>query len=152
VRRPLPALLLVAALLAGCGDAETPTTSAPATAASTRAAAEPELARAPRRPGEIVLRGDASPRVHGPIELDGRYQVRFQQYAPEDPNLDFADQTTFVVDLEDEAGGPPTQLFHAAAAAGARRIELHGRRSVNVSFGDFPYVVRFTPVGRSRAG
>ena len=38
-----------------------------------------------------------------------------------------------------------TALLDAARASGRRELEISGRRFVEVSFGDFPYVVRFTP-------
>src|SRR4051794_12302272 len=135
-------LAIVAALaaVAGCG-AETST--APRGVAALDAKARPALARRPARPGEVVLRGDASPRTHRGLALDGTYLVRFQQYAPEDPRLDFGAETPFVADLR----GPRTvKLFHAAAPRGSTRVKLAGRYAVDVSYGDFPYVLRFTPV------
>jgi hypothetical protein len=133
------------AALAGCGSSssahERPTTAAPAPAPA------PALATRPAAPGEFVLRGDASPATHGPYEFAGRYLVRFEQYAPEDAALDFAGQTPFTASLTPRAGDPrgATALFGAARASGRREIEVSGRRFVEVSFGDFPYVVRFTP-------
>ena len=135
------ALAACAIMAAGCG-AETST--APRGVAALDAKARPALARAPAKPGEVVLRGDASPGTHRGLALDGTYIVRFQQYAPEDPRLDFAGETPFVADLR----GPRTvKLFHAAAARGSTRVKLAGRYNVDVTFGDFPYVLRFTPVG-----
>lgn len=134
-------LLLPLLVLAGCGsDASTPSTT------STASSAKPALATAPPRSGEIVLQGELSPKTHGPIELDGRYEVRFRQYDPTNPDVAFADQTPFVVDLQKRQGVPAIPLFKDAAAQGATTKELHGRFWVDVSFGDFPYVVRFTPV------
>jgi hypothetical protein len=37
-------------------------------------------------------------------------------------------------------------LFHSASRTGRRTLALHGRLFVDVSFGDFPYAMRFTPV------
>src|SRR4051794_30934956 len=126
-------------VLAGCGG---DTTTAPRGAAALDAKARPALARASARPGEVILRGDASPRTHRGVALHGDYVVRFQQFAPEDPRLDFGGETAFVVTLR----GPRTvPLFHAAAATGSKRVHLDGRYDVDVSFGDFPYVIRFTP-------
>ena len=73
--------------------------------------------------------------------------MRFEQYAPEDPALDFAGQTPFTASLTPREGDPrgATKLFGAARAGGRRELEIRGRRFVDVSFGDFPYVVRFTP-------
>jgi hypothetical protein len=132
------ALLSVVAL-AGCGGDAAPPAPAPQGPA-------PALATAPPRSGEVVLRGELSPRVHGPLALDGRYRVRFVQYAPEDARTDFTAQTPFVVDLRRAADRPGQRLFRAARAAGQRTLTLHGRYLVDVSFGDFPYVLRFTRV------
>jgi hypothetical protein len=135
---------LVAGLAAGCGNAAD-TGAAPARGAAALKG-DPALGRAPRGAGEILLRGDASPRTHGPITLDGRYLVRFEQYAPEDPRLDFRSQTAFVADLERQAGIPAVKLFRTARASGRRTVTVHGRFLLDVSFGDFPYVLRLTPV------
>ena len=135
---------LLALVVAACGDGDgsstTSTTAAPA------GAALPALARQPRRAGEILFNGEASPASHGPFSLDGRYVVRFEQFAPEDPKLDFSGQTPFTANLRpagSRAAG--TKLFGAAAASGRRELERKGRFVLDVSFGDFPYAVRFTP-------
>lgn len=142
-RRHLVPLALAALLpLAGCGGRAQTTTPA-----STAAGAKPALATAKAGPGETVLQGDLSPKTHGPVTFDGRYEIRFQQYDPTDPGVRFADQTPFVVDLEKREGVPAMHLFKRAAATGHTTRELHGRYYVDVSFGDFPYVVRFTPAG-----
>lgn len=130
--------------LAGCGNSG----EQPATATS--AADVPALASAQRQPGEVVLRGELSPATHGPVDLAGRYRVRFVQHAPEDPHLDFAGQTAFVATLR-RAGSPraaPVDLFHKAGRTGERRLTLDGRYLVEVAFGDYPYVIRFTPASR----
>jgi hypothetical protein len=36
-------------------------------------------------------------------------------------------------------------VYRGARAAGRTTVRLHGRYLVEVQFGDFPYVVRFTP-------
>jgi hypothetical protein len=144
--------LAAALALAGCGGARAPGT-APGTGAAGAAveAARPALALAARRPGEIVVQGDASPGTHGPFSFDGRYTVRFEQIAPEDPRLDFGAETAFVADANRQAGQPGAgsrRLFRAAARTGARSVTLRGRFYVDVSFGDFPYAIRFTPTDR----
>ncbi|WP_272477930.1 hypothetical protein [Baekduia alba] len=149
MRRSATSLLCAAllAVLVGCGDdADSSSGAKPKGDAALRS--DPPLARAPRRAGEVVLRANASPQAHGPVALDGRYRVRFVQYAPEDPTLDFTTQTAFVADLQTPAGRPAEPLFKAAAAAGATTIDVHGRFLVDVSFGDFPYVLRFSPAGK----
>ena len=136
-------LLLAAPALAGCGD------DGSSTSVTTATTALPALARSPRAPGEIVVSGDASPSTRGPYTFSGRYVVRFEQHAPENPNLDFTSQTPLSAALVrnegDEAGA--VKLFEAAARSGRREITIHGRYVVDVSFGDFPYVIRFTPRG-----
>ena len=126
--------------VAGCGGtAAEPPRSTPA---PTQAAATPEV------PGEIVVSGEASPASHGPYDFKGEYTVSFEQSAPEDPTLDFTTQTAFVADLNREAelpGSDSIKLFEAAKASDERTLKLDGRFYVDVSFGDFPYVVRFTP-------
>jgi len=149
VRRLAAVLLLVAmaAAPAACGGSAGGATSA----GTAPPKAQPALARAPRRPGEILVRGDASPASHGPFALRGRYVVRFEQVAPEDPELDFATQTAFVASLDRRAevqDGDSVRLFRAAARTGRRQLSLHGRYFLDVSFGDFPYAIRLTPVAR----
>lgn len=150
-RRTVIALLSGALLATACGGgggaaggASTP--SGGGDGAPT--AATPALAKAPKRPGEIVVRGEASPASHGPFSLDGRYTVRFEQIAPEDPNLDFGAQTAFVAALDrrpQQEGAGTIRLFRDAARTGRKAITARGRYYVDVSFGDFPYAVRFTP-------
>ena len=96
----------------------------------------PALAEAPKRPGEILVQGEASPASHGPFALDGRYIARFEQIAPEDPNLDFAGQTAFVAVARPHSRSrrapARSRLFRAAARTGrhevtAARAVLHRR-------------------------
>jgi hypothetical protein len=139
-------LLIAMAALAGCGSGGGSSSSA---ATTTTTAALPALVRRAPARGEIVVRGEASPATHGPYSFSGRYLVRFQQYAPEDPKLDFASQTPFTASLVRHEGDPKgaVKLFEAAAPSGRRELTIRGRYVVEVSFGDFPYVVRFTPRG-----
>ena len=97
-----------------------------------------------------MIRGELSPASHGPYEFDGRYRVAFEQYAPEDPKLDFSRQTSFVATLDVEAEierRGSVKLFEISCRTGRRRLEIRGRYFVDVSFGDFPYVIRLTPLG-----
>jgi hypothetical protein len=140
----VPALAATAAVAACGGSAPTAGTAPVATGDTAR----PRVLEAPRVAGEIVVHGDASPASHGPFAFDGRYTVRFEQIAPEDPHLDFTGQTAFVamVDrLPEQEGAGTVKVFSAAARTGRTRVTLHGRLYVDVSFGDFPYAIRFTP-------
>jgi hypothetical protein len=136
---------VAAVVVTGCGGGQ-----AAAPTPQPTSSAVPELARAPKRDGEIVIRGDLTPDSHGPYDFSGDYTVRFEQYAPEDPNTDFASMTTFVTTLDREkeiAAESSIPLFKAAARARTRRIRITGRYYVDASFGDYPYVIRFTPRG-----
>jgi hypothetical protein len=140
---PRPTPILVALFFCGCGATAAKPTPPP-NSAKTKVA----LLQTPKRPGEIIVRGDLSPASHGPFTFHGRYVVRFEQFAPEDPNVDFAGQTAFVVDLDRHAETPEPgsiRLFRAARRTSRRTLTLHGRLFVDVSFGDFPYAIRFTP-------
>ena len=137
-------LLAALAVLAGCGSNAMKGTPPPK-ASSVKVA----LLAAPKRPGEVIVRGDLSPATHGPYAFDGRYRVRFEQFAPEDPRMNFADQTAFVAMLDRHAGEDDSgsvRLFRAARRTSARTVTVHGRYFVDVNFGDFPYAMRFTPV------
>ena len=138
------ALVAALALLAGCGG-EAATRTRPPDPAKAKVA----LLQAPKGAGEVIVRGDLSPASHGPYAFDGRYVVRFEQFAPEDPHVDFAAQTAFVATLDRNAeqdGPGSVTLFHAARRTGRRTLALHGRFFVDVSFGDFPYAIRITPL------
>jgi hypothetical protein len=141
VLRRLP--IVIALVLCACGDTATKRTPPPSAAKASVA-----LLRAPKRPGEVIVRGDLSPASHGPFTFDGRYVVRFEQFAPEDPHVDFSGQTSFVASLDrrpDTTGGGSIRLFEAARRTSRRTLTIHGRLYVDVSFGDFPYAIRFTP-------
>jgi len=142
-RRAVP-LVAALVLLAGCGsEAATPTR--PPDPAKAKVA----LLQAPKRAGEVIVRGDLSPASHGPYAFDGRYVVRFEQFAPEEPDVDFTAQTAFVATLDrnaEEDGPGSIGLFHAARRTGRKTLALHGKLFVDVSFGDFPYAIRITPL------
>ena len=109
-----------AARAAAASDAAKPAASRPI-----RPRRKVALLQAPKRPGEVIVRGDLSPASHGPYAFDGRYVVRFEQFAPEDPNLDFTAQTAFVATPRPpRRGGRPGQrdaLPRRAAARAAGR-------------------------------
>jgi hypothetical protein len=145
-RRALLAILLGTCIAgSGCGDGGTVGGQAPPATTVT-----PQLAKGPKAEGEIVVRGEASPGSHGPYELSGTYAARFEQYAPEDPSLDFAAQTPFSARLDPHASSDAgarkaVPLFEAAARTGTATVRAHGRLWIDVEFGDFPYVIRLTP-------
>jgi len=153
-RRTVITLLLATALITSAcgGGAGAPGRNTVAGAAGDAPPnARPALARAPERPGEILVQGDLSPGSHGPFTLRGRYTARFEQIAPEDPNVDFKGQTAFVAALDrraqvEDAG--TVRLFRAAARTGRREITARGRYFIDVSFGDYPYALRLTPAGQ----
>jgi hypothetical protein len=143
-RRIAPGVIAALVLATGCGGKTERPTPPP-----DPAKAKVALLQAPKRPGEIVVRGDLSPASHGPYAFDGRYLVRFEQFAPEDPSTNFSEQTAFVAALDrraEQEGPGSVALFHAARRTSRRTVTLHGRLFVDVSFGDFPYAIRFTPV------
>lgn len=131
-------------MLAACGsdDPEPPPTG------GAGAPGAPSLLERELQPGEVMVDAEASPQIDGPYRFDGRYRVRFVQYAPEAPGRGFADQTPFVASLRAAADprAKPIPLFHAAAKSGQRSLEIHGRYLVEVAFGDFPFVLRLTPL------
>lgn len=139
------ALFALVPAIAACGGAD----GGVATTATAPAGPLPVLATRPATAGEIVVRGDVSPATRGPYAFDGRYLVRFEQYAPEDAALHFASQTPFSVSLTPRRDDPrgAIKLFEAAARSGRREMTISGRYFVSVDFGDFPYVVRVTPRG-----
>jgi hypothetical protein len=151
-RRTVIVLLAAAALASACGGGSSGGGPAPgASGDGVPADAKPALARAAKRPGEVLVDGQASPASHGPFTLRGRYVIRFEQIAPEDPKLDFATQTPFVaaLDRKAEQDGPGSvRLFRTAARTGRKEMRLSGRFFIDVSFGDFPYAVRLTPADR----
>ena len=146
--RRVPSIVLVIACIAaaGCGNGGKLAGEAPPTTSTVT----PELARKPKAEGEIVVRGEASPASHGPYDLSGTYTARFEQYAPEDPHLDFAAQTPFTAHLDphadsDAGARKAVALFQTAAHSGTATVRARGRLWIDVEFGDFPYVIRLTP-------
>jgi hypothetical protein len=150
--RALLLLPVLAVTLSACGggDGDDDAAPIPRTATLTTAAAAklPELARTALEPGEVLFTGKASRTTHGSFPLDGSYVVRFEQFAPEDPEKDFSKETAFTARLRPSSSSSEgVKLFGAAAASGETEITRHGRYSLDVMFGDFPYAVRFTPRG-----
>ena len=111
----------------------------------------PRRSRRSRRPrARSSCAGRRRPARTAPYELSGTYTARFEQYAPEDPNLDFAAQTPFVARLDphadsDAGAKKAVPLFETAAHTGTATVRANGRLWIDVEFGDFPYVIRLTP-------
>lgn len=148
VRRSVPLLAVVGccAIAVGCGNGAMVSGAAPPPTSTV----DPALAKAPKQDGEIIVRGEASPGSHGPFQLKGTYTARFEQYAPEDPKLDFAAQTPFTARLDphvasDSDTRKTIPLFETAAGSGTATVHANGRLWIDVEFGDFPYVIRLTP-------
>jgi hypothetical protein len=138
------ALFVLTIVVAGCGGKS----ATPPPAAGPTAPGAPALLKQKVQKGEVMVDAEYSPHRDGPYRLDGTYLVRFAQYDPEAPRMSFAGQTPFVAYLTGPGRRPQKiTLFHQAAAGGKRTMRLHGKYFVEVSFGDFPYVLRFTPTG-----
>ncbi len=138
------ALLALTLVAAGCGGTNAP----PPPAAGPTAQGAPALLKQRVQKDEVLVDAEYSPHRDGPYSFDGTYLVRFAQYDPEAPRMSFADQTPFVAYLAGLGRRPKRiVLFHQSAAGGGRTMRLHGNYFVEVSFGDFPYALRFTPTG-----
>jgi hypothetical protein len=138
------ALLALTLVIGACGGKSA---TAPPAAGPTSPAA-PALLKQKVEKGEVMVDAEYSPHRDGPYRFDGSYLVRFAQYDPEAPRTSFGDQTPFVAYLTGLGRRPKKiALFHQAAAGDKRTMRLHGKYFVEVSFGDFPYVLRFTPTG-----
>jgi hypothetical protein len=127
---PTTALVALAAVAAGCGGQ-----------AASEVATTPPEKRTITRPDQIVLRGDYAPDSHGPLELDGRYTVRFTQRGA---GVDFSREVPFTAHLErPTTGGPPPKipLFKKASRSGSTTITVHGSYDVVIDFGDSPYAI-----------
>ena len=108
--------------------------------------------RSPRRrsgPARSSCRARRRPPRTGRSRSTAATSVRFEQIAPEDPNLDFATQTAFVATARPHS--PAGGRRHGAPVPRRRPHRPHGRSRrtaayyIDVSFGDFPYAIRLTP-------
>jgi hypothetical protein len=138
-------LVLGTMVVAGCGGGMSNSTPV---AAGPHAPGAPPLLKRKLHKGEVMVDAEYSPQREGPFDFHGRYTVRFAQYAPEAARVNFGGQVPFVAYL---VGIDPRSkkigLFHLATAHGQKTLTLDGRYFVEVAFGDFPYVLRFTPRG-----
>ena len=143
--RRAKALIVAIVLLAGCGSEAKPPTKPPDPAKSQVA-----LLKAPKRPGEILLSAGTSPprrtaRTPSTVATScasssSRPRTPTSTSPPRRPSWRRLDRRP-----RWKARAACT-LFHAASRTGRRTLALHGRLFVDVSFGDFPYAMRFTPV------
>src|SRR5262245_8739569 len=86
---PAACAAFVLMTLAGCGgDSPEPPPTGGAGSPGAPAMLSQEL-----KPGEVMVEAEASPQIDGPYRFDGRYRVRFVQYAPEAPGRSFGGQT-----------------------------------------------------------
>src|SRR5262249_19664128 len=86
-----------------------------------RKAAPPMLATRPRKPGEIILVGRATPRIYGPYSFPpGGFIARFQEFDPTRPKLEpTADGSRFMVALlarDRVPKGTPSRLILSTTA------------------------------------
>lgn len=133
---------MVTVVAAGCGQQK----AAPPPEAGPGAPGAPALLKKKLQQGEVMVDAEYSPHRDGPFHFDGNYVVQFAQYDPESARTNFSHQTPFVAYLSGTGRKPKkATLFHQATAGGRRTMSLHGTYFVEVSFGDFPYVLRFTP-------
>jgi hypothetical protein len=150
-------LSLVALLtLAGCGSERIITQTVTRTVALPPPSAGgnngPTLAKQPPAAGEILVSGNTAPKTFGPYDFEpGTYTFRFQQYAPDQPGLDFStDASPFAVSLNrrPRTTAPDSQLLvNSAAKEGDNIASITGRYYIDVTSADHSYVLRFTPRG-----
>ena len=145
--RPIALVALLAVAFWGCGGNDKGSKTQTATAPSAAALKVPPLARKEPAPGEVLFTGQNTPTSYGTFRLDGAYNVRFEQIAPEDRTKDFSKETAFTARLR-KAGSRSqgAKLFSSAAATGQTEIRRRGSYILDVTFGDYPYAVRFTPL------
>ena len=142
---PIALLVVVSLALTACGS-ESPE---PPPTGGAGSPAAPALLKRKLRPGEVMVAAEASPQIEGPYRFAGRYRVKFVQYAPEAPGRGFADAILFVANLllASNSRAKPIPLFKAVVKSGERTLTISGKYLVEVAFGDFPYALRFTPLG-----
>ena len=153
-RRATAALALLAgcALAVSCGSDErvvTTTVVQTVTAPPEETTGMPDIGRRPAGKGEVVIRGDAAPKTHGPYDFEpGTYQFQFAQYA-KGGGVDFAAEASSfsaVVNRKPGTTAPDSQLLaNVTARSGAGQINLSGKLFVEVQSADYAYVMRFTP-------
>jgi hypothetical protein len=110
----------------------------------------PALANAPKKPGEIIIKGKGQGQLFGPFNFQpGGYTFRFAQYDPTGQVTDFArDASSFVVSLDSKPNDvtqPYQLLANVTANTGSNQVVVSGKLYVEVSSADASYMLRFTP-------
>jgi len=144
--RAIALIAVLALAYEGCGgdDKGSKTTQTAPSAASLKV---PPLARKEPAAGDLLFTGQKTPTSYGTFRLNGAYNVRFEQIAPEDRTKDFSKETAFTARLrKDGSRSQGAKLFSSAAATGQTEIKRRGSYILDVTFGDYPYAVRFTPL------
>jgi hypothetical protein len=145
----LSSVTVLSALLVACGGGDPPE-GGTATHAKKGKPAAPRLATTPKRPGEIIVKGRGTG-VRGPFRFrPAPYVVRFVQYAPEAPSINFrTESSSFVAQLGRRPGeitATNVPLFNDTSARGKSIVSsAGGRYYVDVSSADHSYVIRLTP-------
>ena len=158
-------LIACAPLVAGCGGTTTKTvtetvtrvetveveSAAPAAVPSAVAdGGAPALATAPRRVGQVIFKGEGLASVGPKTFKGGVYMVRFEQWAPDEPDLNFrSDASSIVIQLNRKPG-----KIGADAVTVTNATKKKGKTSVTVPAGrwyadvqaDHAWAVRFTPI------
>ncbi len=153
--RPVLLLVLACALgIAACGgDTETATVTETESSAAPEPKPEPvvpSLGTDRRKPGEIVIVSEGA-ESHGPRRFrNSIYTVRFEQFAPDQPGLDFrSESSSFVVQLHRKPGvidSGTVHLFNATLDKGRTQVTIPGGEFYgDVSSADHSYALRFTP-------
>jgi hypothetical protein len=117
----------------------------------------PALSRPAVRKGEVLVSGDTAPKSLGPYGFEpGIYTFRFEQYAPELPDLDFRSESSSInvtLDRRPRKSAPDSlPLVNSAQRTGDNQVELSGRYYVDVTSADHSYVLRFTPGANAAPG
>lgn len=148
-------LVAVCLFLVGCGDEKTRTVTKVVTVtepAETPPDDAAALTASPKRPGEIIVEGEGGEN-HGPYTFrQAIYRVRFEQFAPESPGLDFRrESSSFGAQLHRKPGlveASTIHLFNATKKTGGNQVTVPGGKFYVDVEADHSYALRFTPKRR----
>ncbi|MFL5884444.1 MAG: hypothetical protein ACJ77M_05190 [Thermoleophilaceae bacterium] len=150
---PVALGIAVAAGLGACGSThvltQTVTQQVTAPQVPKDVGSTPGLLRQARRPGEILVQGNTSPKSFGPYDFEpGLYTFRFEQYAPGISGIDFAtDASSITVALNRKprvSAADSELLVNATQKQGDNNIYASGKYFVDVTSADYSYVLTFT--------